>query len=99
MRGLLEELRANAAFNVEDLEAAYTELCLSRDSGEGGGRDVMKLVDEAKIPWTAFEIFYEEWFGEKDAIGKAAPGEEEEEDYDDDDVDGDKRRASKSSNV
>ena len=90
LRGLLEELRYGSPFNAEDLEAAYTELCLSRyddvqggEDAEGsweGGRDVMKMINEARISWSAFETFYEDWFGEKDAVGKALPGEEEDED-------------------
>ena len=52
LREVLDDLRWGLQFTVEDLEAAYSELCLDEAAPEA---DLPKLINSAKITWFKFE--------------------------------------------
>jgi len=63
LRAMLEAIRYGQSFNAEDLENAYSELCLDELTNE---EDIMKIVDHTKISWFDFEKWYVEYFSDKD---------------------------------
>lgn len=60
---LLQEVRYGLSYNMEDLEAAYSELCIDEAGTE---EEIMAHIQAARVDWFKFESWFQEHFAERD---------------------------------